>query len=157
MPASSLGTPTFELGHGAPASRPKQQNGAAIGGCHLSQLRPETLVIGIALAPALPRQLIDIFRPGLHTLLGLQLQIEFHGFLQTLAPRPVALSRSSATAKFDYEQRDGKKSDEADDIRDRNVVEVNARVGEEEREGIEDVGEVGGDEEGPGEEDEDED
>ena len=160
MPTFSLGTPAFELGHRASASSPKQQNGTAIGRRHPPQLSPETLVIGIALAAALPRQPIYIFRPELDTLLRLQLQIEFHSLLQAPAPRPIALPRSNATAELNYEQRggeEGDEGDEGDDVGDGNVVEVEGGVREEEREGVEDVGEVGGDEEGPGEEDEDED
>ncbi|KAM0962902.1 hypothetical protein ACFX15_021498 [Malus domestica] len=159
MPASSLGTPAFELGHRASAWRPKQQHGTAIRRRHPPQLSPEALVIRIALAAALPRQPIDIFRPGLDTLLRLQLQIEFHGLLQALTSGPIALPGSNAAAELDYEQRGGEEGDEADDVGDGNVMEVDGEGGvrEEEREGVEDVGKVRGDEEGPGEEDEDED
>ena len=142
MPASSLGTPAFELGHRASASRPKQQHGTAIRRPHPPQLSPEALVIRIALAAALPRQPIDIFRPGLDTILRLQLQIEFHGLLQALTSWPIALPGSNAEAELDYEQRGGEEGDEADDVEDGNVVEVEGGVREEEREGVEDVGEV---------------
>ncbi|KAM1090587.1 hypothetical protein ACFX13_018462 [Malus domestica] len=61
------------------------------------------------------------------------------------------------TAKLDYEQRGGEKGDEADDVGDGNVVEVEGGVREEEGDGVEDEGKVGGDEEGQGEKDKNED
>lgn len=85
------------------------------------------------------------------------MQIEFHGLLQPLASLPLTLARSRATAEFNENQRGDEEYEEADDVRDGDELEVRRGVREEERERVEDVGEVGGDEEGPGEEDEDED
>ncbi|KAM1836218.1 hypothetical protein ACFX14_018175 [Malus domestica] len=59
--------------------------------------------------------------------------------------------------ELDYEQRGGEKGNEADNVRDGNMVEVEGGVREDEGDGVEDEGKVGGDEEGQGEEDKNED
>ncbi|OWM74859.1 hypothetical protein CDL15_Pgr004626 [Punica granatum] len=91
--------------------------------------------------------------------LGLELEIEFHGFLEALAAGAVASSGAGAAEALEGEYDCGKEGRKAEGVGDEGEidVEVDGGVGEEEGDGTEDVGEVGGDEEGAGEDDDDED
>lgn len=134
----------------------EEQNRAAIGRSHLPKLRPETLIIRIALAASFPRQPIDLLRTGLDALFSLQLQIKLHSLLQPLASRLIALARSGTTAELEKHDGNSEEDEKAENVRDRKVMEVKSGAREKERERVKDIGEVGGDEESNGEEDEDE-
>lgn len=100
MPFPLFGSPTLELGNRASTLRSKQQNSTPTWGSHIPELRPEALIIGVALSPTLPRQPINLVRPSPDTLLRLQLQIEFHRFLEAFASRLATLAGSSAAAEY---------------------------------------------------------
>lgn len=155
MPPTTPRSPSLELGNRTATARMEEQDGAAIGGSHLPKLGPEALVVRIALAASFPRQPVDLLGAGLDALLRLQLQVKLHGLLQPLASRLVTLARSGAAAELDEHDGHGEEDEEAENVRGLEVV-VKRGAREEDREGVEDVGEVGGEEEGAGEEDENE-
>lgn len=138
MPATALGAPTLELGDGAATSGSKEQDGTAIGRGHLPELGPEALIIRVSFAASFPRQPIDLLRASLDGVLILQFQIELHGLLQALTARLIALARSDAAAELDEDDGEGEKGEEADNVRELEVVAMEVEGeggrGEEERE-----------------------
>lgn len=159
VPPTALGPPPLELGDGASTAGAEEQYRSAIRRRHLPELRPEALVVWIGLAAALPRQPVDLLGRAPDGLLILQFQIELHRLLQSLASRPVALARSRPEAELGGEDAGGEENDEAEEVGEveLDVVDMEGGGREEERKGVEDVGKIGGEEEGAGEEDEDED
>lgn len=156
MPPTTLWSPTLKLSNRASTAGMEEQNRTAIRRSHLPQLRPETLVIRIPFASTFPRQPIDLLRTILDALFSLQLQIELHSLLQSFASGLITLPGSGTTTELEEDDGEGEGDEEAEDVREREVVEVEGGGGEEDGEGVEEVGEVGGDEECSGEEDEDE-
>lgn len=155
MALPTLGPPALKLRDGAPAPRAEEQHGAAVRRRHLPELRSKALVVRVGLAPALPRQAVDLpgLQSGLDALLGLHLQIKLHGLLHALAARIPAAARARAATDVGERRGGGEEEDEGQKVGKGEVAEERRGVGEEER----DVREVGGDEKGAGEEDEDED
>lgn len=100
VPPPPLRAPPLQLCDGASTPRSEQQNRPAIRRRHLPQFRPQALVIRIRLTPTLPRQHIDLLGRGFQALLRLQLQIELHRFLQTLASRVITFPRPIAAAEL---------------------------------------------------------
>lgn len=165
MLPAAFRAPPLELRDRAPALGPEQQHGPPVGRRHLPQLSPQTLVIRVPLTPPLPRQLVDLpHRPRppsrrSQTLLRLQLQVKLHRLFKPFAPGVLALSGSKPAADLEGEDGGEEEEGEAEEVEGGGGGEREREGGEwgEEREGVEDVGEVGGEEEGAGEEDEDED
>lgn len=160
MAPPTLRSPSLELGDGTATPSTEEQNGAAIRGSHFPELGSEALVVGISLGAAFPRQAIDeIFGGfGLERVLSLQLEIKLQGLFEALAGRVAASARSGAAAEVGEGGGEGEEEEEGEEVREgEREGEGEGVVGEEEREGVEEVGEVGGEEEGAGEEDEDED
>ncbi|KAK2980461.1 hypothetical protein RJ640_028869 [Escallonia rubra] len=132
VPSAALGAPAFQLCDGAPAPGPEQQHGAAIGGRHLPQLGPETLVVGVHLAPSLPRQTVDLpHRGGARSqrLLLLQLQVKLHRLLHPLAPDLAALSGLPAAADLEGENCGEEEDDEGEEVGDRGAGEGGEKRG----------------------------
>lgn len=110
VPAAAFRPTALELGDGAPAPGAKQQHRPPVGRRHLPQLRPQALVIGVRLAPALPRQAVDLLRCRFQAIFGLQLQIELPRLLQALALRIIAFPRRpvfTADLEGDKNDREG--------------------------------------------------
>lgn len=172
MAPATFRPPTFELGDGAATFVAKEEHSSAIRWGHLPQLRAQAFVIRVILAAPFPRQLVHIFYRLIpiataQQLLSLKLQIELHRLLQPPAPFPLAPPRSVAAADLEENHKPHERGDEQREedqlglrIGGEMVVEMRDYGGERgqyEREGLEEVGEAGDDQEGAGEEDEDED
>lgn len=166
MPPALLGPPALELGDGAAAACPEEQDGAAVGRGHPAELGAEALVIRVRLGNALPREAVDLLGGARsRALLRLELQIELHGLLEALAAGAVAAAGPGAAEALVEGDGGDEEGGEAEGVGDDGEIEAEVDggggggggVGEEDGEGVEDVGEVGGDEEGAGEEDQDED
>jgi hypothetical protein len=116
--ASHAWAPALELRDGAPAPRAEEQHGATVRRRHLSEFRSEALVVRVGLAPALPRQAVDLLglRSGLDAFLGLHLQIKLHGLLQALAARVPAAARARAATEVCESGRGGEEEDEGEKV-----------------------------------------
>lgn len=155
MTLSFLRTRSFKLRNRTTTRSPKKQKRTAINRSHFPQLRPQTLVIRIPFTPTFPRKFIIFPQPcprtGTRTE-SLNLQIKLRSFLESPTPDPLTLPRSCSTTQLNGDHRSDKENDECEEV---GYGERDGR--EEEREGVEDVGEIRGEKESAGEENKEED
>lgn len=124
----SFRTPAYQLRNRTAAPGPKQQHSSSIWRSHFPELGPQALIIRIGLSAALPWQSIDIIGAQFQALLGLKLQIELHGLLQTLALRVITLPRSESAADPKSDDDNNRGKDEAEDIEERGIIEDRGMV-----------------------------
>lgn len=152
VPPALLWAPALKLCYRATTLCPEQQDRTAIWRGHLPELSPKALVIRIGLSAAFPRELVDVLGARFDAVRSLELEIELHGFFDALAAGAMAAPGAGATETFKREEGGGEEDDEAKGVGDNGEidVEVDGWVGEEDGERVEDVGEVGADEESAG-------